>query len=175
MKANPGSFRFEALGKQDRAAFSCGNKDLDDYIRNYASQDVKRNLAAVFVMVRKENPKAAVAYCTLSSRHIRLEELPPEIAKKAGRYNTVGVTLLGRMAVDSTQQGQGVGELVLLEALRQSFLGTKTVASFGVFVQAKDEKAAAFYRRYGFIRLPEDEQKLFLPMKTIEKLFRAPV
>lgn len=170
MKADASNYHFEPLGNHDRAAFSCGCQELDDYIRNQASQDLKRNLAAVFVIVRNDNPQRVIGCYTLSSRHLQFEQLPEEIAKKAGKYNTVGVTLLGRMAVDSSQQGQGIGELVLVEALRQSLLSTKRVASFAVFVEAKDEKAAGFYRKYGFIELPEDKRKLFLPMKTIAKL-----
>ncbi|HET7750602.1 MAG TPA: GNAT family N-acetyltransferase [Terriglobales bacterium] len=170
MKADPSYFHFEPLGNHDRAAFSCGYKELDDYIRNQASQDLRRNLAAVFVIVRNDNAQKVIGYYTLSPRHLQLEQLPKEIAKKAGKYNTVGVTLLGRMAVDSSQQGQGIGELVLLEALKQCLLGTERVASFAVFVEAKDEKAAGFYRKYGFIELPKDKRKLFLPMKTIARL-----
>jgi predicted GNAT family N-acyltransferase len=170
MKADPSDYHFEPLGNHDRAAFSCGYKELDDYIRNQASQDLKRNLAAVFVMVRNDNAQRVIGYYTLSSRHLQLDQLPEEIAKKAGKYNTVRVVLLGRMAVDSSQQGQGIGELVLLEALKQSLLSTERVASFAVFVEAKDEKAAEFYRKYGFIELPEDKRTLFLPMKTIARL-----
>ncbi len=170
MKADPNSYHFEPLGNHDRAAFSCGYKDLEDYIRNQASQDLKRKLAAVFVIVRNDNAKRVIGYYTLSSRHLQLEQLPEEIAKKAGKYNTIGVTLLGRMAVDTSQQGQGIGELLLVEALKQSLLGTERVVSFAVFVEAKDEKAAGFYRKYGFIELMEDKGKLFLPMKTIAKL-----
>ena len=170
MKADPNNYHFEPLGKHDRAAFSCGYQELDNYIRNQASQDLKRNLAAVFVVVRNDNARKVIGYYTLSPRHIQLEQLPEEIAKNAGKYNTVGVTLLGRMAVDSSQQGQGIGELLLLEALKQSLLGSERVASFAVFVEAKDEKAAGFYRKYGFIELPEDKRKLFLPMKTIAQL-----
>lgn len=170
MKTNPNHYHFEPLGQHDRAAFSCGYKELDDYIRHQASQDFKRNLAAVFVIVRNDNAQTVIGYYTLSSRHLQFEQLPEQIAKKAGKYNTVGVTLLGRMAVDSSQQGRGIGELVLLEALKQSLLSTQRVSSFAVFVQAKDENAARFYRKYGFIELPEDKRKLFLPMKTIAKL-----
>jgi len=75
------------------------------------------------------------------------------------------------MAVDQNYQGQSLGELVLMEALHQSLIATKHVASFAVLVDAKDEEAARFYLKYGFIELPENKLKLFLPMKTIEALF----
>lgn len=172
MKANPSNYHFEPLGNHDRAAFSCGYPELDEYIRHRASQDVKRNLAAVFVLIHNDDPKKVVGYYTLSSQHLQLGQIPAEIAKRLGKYRSVGVTLLGRMAVDSTQQGQGIGELVLLEALKKSLSATENVASFAVFVEAKDDKTAGFYRKYGFIGLPENSRKLFLPMKTIAQSFR---
>ncbi|HSB76699.1 MAG TPA: GNAT family N-acetyltransferase, partial [Terriglobales bacterium] len=145
--------------------------ELDNYIRHQASQDVKRHLAVVSVMVRNDDPQRVVGYYTLSSRHLRLDQLPNEAAKKLGRYKSVGVTLLGRMAVDASLQGRGIGELILLEALHKSQRAAQNVASVAVFVEAKDDRAAAFYRKYGFLELPEDRRKLFLPMKTIAKIF----
>lgn len=170
MKADPQNYIIEPLGKHDRAAFSCGKKPLDDYIREHASQDIKRNLARIFVLVSKDAPQTVLAYYTLSSRELKLDEIPDEIRKKLGRYNSVGVTLLGRMAVDISQKGKGLGELVLVDALKRSLRAAREVASFAVFVEAKDEDSVSFYEKYGFVRLLDDKLKLFLPMKTIEKL-----
>lgn len=170
MKADPNDYLFEPLGNQDRAAFLCYKKPLQDYIRERASQDLKRNLAAVFVLVRKDDPHRVVGYYSLSNRELPLNTLPAELAKKAGRYNSLPVTLLGRMAVDDAQRGNGLGELVLMDALRRALLVTQQVGSFAVFVEAKDEESASFYRKYGFIELPDDKLKLLLAMKTIETL-----
>ncbi len=171
MIADTSKYNIEPLGNHDRAAFSCGHASLDHYIREQASQDVKRGLAAVFVIVAKDAPRTILSYYTLSSRELRIGQLPAEIAKKAGRYGYVGVTLLGRMAVDQKYKGQGLGALALMSALDKSLAATRDVASWAVFVEAIDDEAANFYRRYGFIELPEDKRKLFLPMKTIAKLF----
>src|ERR1700691_3564307 len=97
--------------------------------------------------------------------------LPEEIAKKAGKYGHVGVTLLGRMAVAEKCKGTGLGVLILMNALHKSLLAATDVASLAVFVEAIDSGAASFYRKYGFIELPEDKLKLLLPMKTIAKSF----
>jgi len=152
-------------------AFSCGNAALDHYIREQASQDVKRGLASVFVFTAKDGPSTILAYYTLSSRELKFDQLPPEIAKKAGKYGYVGVTLLGRMAVAEKCKGTGLGALTLMNALDNSLAASKNVASWAVFVEAIDDAAANFYRKYGFIELPEDKHKLFLPMKTIGKSF----
>ena len=163
---------FEPLGNHDRAAFCCGKEALDAYIREQASQDVKRKLAVVFVCVKKDNPQRIIAYHTLSNRELKIDQLPPNFAKKVGKYGFVPVTLLGRMAVDRRYQGQHLGEMVLMDALYRSSQTAKQVASFAVVVDAKDEEAARFYLKYEFIELPESRLKLFLPMRTIENLFR---
>jgi predicted GNAT family N-acyltransferase len=169
--ADKGKYKIEPLGDHDRAAFSCGNASLDRYIREQASQDVKRGLASVFVITAKDDPKQILAYYTLSSRELKLDQLPEEIAKKAGKYGHVGVTLLGRMAVAEKYKGTGLGVLTLMNALHKSLLAATDVASLAVFVEAIDSDAANFYRKYGFIELPEDKLKLLLPMKTIAKSF----
>lgn len=171
MIAGKDKYNIAPLGNHDRAAFSCGNAALDRYIREQASQDVKRGLAAVFVITAKDAPRAILSYYTLSSRELRTEQLPPELAKKTGKYGYVGVTLLGRLAADERCRGQGLGAFTLLSALEKSLTATRQVASWAVFVDAIDDAAANFYRKYGFIELPEDKRKLFLPMKTIAKLF----
>jgi predicted GNAT family N-acyltransferase len=161
----------EPLGNHDRAAFCCDNAALDRYIREKASQDVKRGLAAVFVITARDAPRTILSYYTLSSRQLKIEQLPPELAKKSGRYGYVGVTLLGRMAVHERWKGQGLGAFTLVSALEKSLTATRDVASWAVFVDARDEVAANCYRKYGFIELPDDKRKLFLPMKTTAKLF----
>lgn len=171
MTADKNNYNIEPLGDHDRAVFSCGKTLLDQYLREQASQDVKRGLAAVFVITAKNDPETILSYYTLSSRELKIHQLPPEIAKKAGKYGYVGVTLLGRMAVDEKYQGTGVGRFTLLNALDKSLAATRDVASWAVLVEAIDTDAAAFYRKYGFIELPEDPHRLFLPMKTIVKLF----
>jgi predicted GNAT family N-acyltransferase len=169
--ADKSKYHIEPLGDHDRAAFSCGDASLDRYIREQASQDVKRGLASVFVITAKDEPKQILAYYTLSSRELKLDQLPEEIAKKAGKYGYVGVTLLGRIAVSEKCKGTGLGALTLMNTLHKSLLVATDVASLAVFVEAIDTDAANFYRKYGFIELPEDKLKLLLPMKTIAKSF----
>jgi predicted GNAT family N-acyltransferase len=169
--ADKSKYNIEPLGDHDRAAFSCGDASLDRYIREQASQDVKRGLASVFVITAKDDPKQILAYYTLSRRELKLDQLPEEIAKKADKYGHVGVTLLGRMAVAEKCKRTGLGTLTLMNALHKSLLAATDVASLAVFVEAIDNDAANFYRKYGFIEPPEDKLKLLLPMKTIAKSF----
>ena len=83
----------------------------------------------------------------------------------------MGAILIGRLAVAKEHAGKGLGEILLMDALKKSLDSTKNIAAFAVVVDAIDEKAAAFYRKYGF--MPLRENRLFLPMKTIQQLFES--
>lgn len=161
-------YRFEPLGpNHDRAAFSCGVPELDRYIQRQAGQDLKRNLAAVFILAG--DGETVAGFYTLSAHSILAAELPPALAKKLPRF-PLPVTLLGRMAVTQSLHGQGLGELLLLHALERAWLGSHQVASWAVVVDAK-AGARDFYLKHDFLPLPAQPTRLFLPMKTIEKMF----
>jgi predicted GNAT family N-acyltransferase len=162
-------YTVQPLGDQGRAAFHCGNKDLDSYFLERAVRDIRENLSAVFVLLAEDNPRTVLGYYTLSSQDIEAENLPEKLRKHTGRYKRIGVTLLGRLAVSQEQQGKKLGELLLLDALRRSLESTRQVSSFAVVVDAKEERVVKFYEKYGFIRLSGN--RLFLPMKTIRQLF----
>lgn len=111
-------------------------------------------------------------YFTLTSDNI-LSDIPAELIKqlKLPRYQVVGATLLGRLASDLSFRGQGVGEILLIDALKRSLEMSRGIASAAVVVDAKDNHARKFYAGFGFIAFPESVKRLFLPMQTIEQLF----
>ena len=135
-----------------------------------ATQDIKRKLSACFV-IKEEQTELIKGYYTLSNNSIPLEDIPKDIRKKLPKsYMTIPTTLLGRLAIDNNFQGQGVGKLILIDALKRSFVLSKTIGSFAVVVDPIDEDPERFYDKYGFIKLP-DSGKMFLPMQTIGQLF----
>jgi predicted GNAT family N-acyltransferase len=165
----------EPLGEKHdklRAAFSCGVESLDRYLKQQAGQDAKRRAAVSYVLVSGDNRIAG--YYTLSSDNIRADDLPSEMVKqlKLPRYPVIGATLIGRLARDLSFRGQGIGELLLSDALKMAMAMSRKIASAAVVVDAKDHNARRFYTAFGFIGLPETIRRLFLPMQTIEKLFR---
>jgi predicted GNAT family N-acyltransferase len=163
-------FAFEPLGqKHDRAAFSCGVEPLDAYLQKQASQDAKKRAAVPFVLT--PDGKTIAGYYTLSQYAIELGHIPQEVAKKLPKYPLVPATLLGRLAVSIAFRGKGLGEILLMDALHRTLQLSEQVASSGVIVDAKDDAARSFYKKYGFIELPKIDKRLFLPMATIEKLF----
>ncbi len=163
-------FVIEPLGaRHDRAAFSCGNQQLDSYLQKQAGQDLKKRAAVPFVIT--PDHKAIAGFYTLSQYAVDLGELPEEVSRKMPRYPMVSATLLGRLAVSERFRGQGLGERLLMDALHRALQSSKQIASAAVIVDAKDDQAVAFYRKYGFIDLPKIEKRLFLPMGTIAQLF----
>ncbi|MEC4813139.1 MAG: GNAT family N-acetyltransferase [Scytonema sp. PMC 1069.18] len=152
--------------KHNRSVFSCGNDTLDNYIRKQASQDLKKKVATVFVAIDSPNTDI-IAYYTLSAYAIDIIHLDETFAKRIPRYPLLPATLLGRLAVDRTYQGQGVGEFVLLDALKRALDATKQVASLAVVVDAIDENAVDFYKKYGFQQFKQYPLKLYLPVKSI--------
>ncbi|MBD2180052.1 GNAT family N-acetyltransferase [Planktothrix sp. FACHB-1355] len=155
--------------KHNRSTFCCGKESLDNYIRKQASQDLKKRVAMVFVLVDSPNTDV-IAYYSLSSYTIALTELSESFAKILPRYPLLPATLLGRLAVDRTQQGKRIGELILLDALKKALEATSQVASLAVIAETLDEEAVKFYQKYGFEPFKQNPMKLYLPMQAVEVL-----
>ena len=163
-------FRLEPLGKEhDRDGFSCGKADLDAYLKMQASQDMRRKANAVFVLVMEDARRKIAGYFTLSAYGLAPSAVPEAARKHIPRYPQVSATLLGRLAVSIEVQGQGVGSMLLAEALRKAYESAAVVGSVMVVVDAIDDRAAGFYRAHGFIQL-QDSARLILPMRTIAAL-----
>ncbi len=157
--------------KHDRTAFSCEHEALNAYIQRQAGQDIKKRVAAVFVLTH--DGRTIAGYYTLSQYVVDSGSLPDETMRSLGlpKYKELPATLLGRLARSLSFRGQGVGELLLISALKQARDHSRRIASMAVVVDAKDDTANTFYKRYGFLELPDHPNRLFLPMNTIEQMF----
>ena len=151
-------------GAVDTGAFHCGHATLDDYVRRFASQDVRRGIARVFIATPDDDSRRPAGFFTLSAGSVNCSDLPPDLARKLPRY-PVPLALLGRLAVDKTFQGKGLGSILLADACRKVAGASAVLAVVGMIVDAKDEPAAAFYRHFGFIPLPGMSARLLLPAK----------
>jgi GNAT superfamily N-acetyltransferase len=165
----PPDFLIEPLDRRhDRAVFCCGNDALDLYLRQQAGQDARKNVAAPFVLVAP-GAKVVKGYYTLSMTAIALEKLPDAVARTLPRYPIAPATLLGRLAVDQSCRGSGVGRLLLADALKRGL--RSEIAWAAVIVDAIDDPARAFYEHYGFIRFPDRPMRLFMMKRTVEQMF----
>jgi GNAT superfamily N-acetyltransferase len=164
-------FFTELLGsKHNKSSFTCGKYLLDNYLQKQAGQDLKRKLAVCYVL-NEHSIDRIKGYYTLSNSSIHADWIPSELRKKLPpSYNAIPTTLIGRLAIDSDFQGKGLGKLLLVDALKRCFELSVLLGSFAVIVDPIDLEAELFYKKYGFIKLP-DSGKMFLPMRTIEQLF----
>ena len=154
----------------DRRKFYCEEDSLTEYLLKQANQDMKKSLAACFVLI-EGNDNLIKGYYTLTSESLNRDDVPEDYKNKIPRNYNVPVTLLGRLARDITMKGTGAGEFLLLDALRRSYeISKKEIGSMAVVVDPINENTISFYNRYGFILLP-DSGKMFLTMKAISKLF----
>lgn len=160
-------YRLEPLARHhDRHGFHCGVDSLDLYLKTQASQDMRRKANAVFVLAPQISPSRIAGYFTLCAYGLAPGSVPDAARKHLPRYPIVSATLMGRLAVATEFQGQGVGSILLARALAKAYESAAQVGSSMVVVDAIDERAAKFYSAHGFIKLP-DSMRLILPMRTI--------
>ncbi|WP_320533922.1 GNAT family N-acetyltransferase [Robbsia andropogonis] len=159
-------FRLAPLNAtHDRATFLSDAELLNRYLREQVSQDIRRRVAACFVALTDKQRIAG--YYTLASASLLLSELPTSTGKKLPRYPTVPAVRMGRLAVDKSFTGQGLGGALLADALDRA--ARSEIAAFALMVDAKDDTATAFYRHHGFIPLPDSPCTLFLPLATVRR------
>ena len=153
----------------NREQFDCGEERLNDYIRKQATQDMKKHMAAVYVAMDRTNPSQSIGFYTLSAAQIIFSDLPNEVAKSLPRYPNVPAYRIGRLAVDKEHQGKGIGAMLLMDALFKCL--NKEIPVVAVIVDAKNNHATDFYKKYGFIQFPDQPLKLFIPVKVIKNTF----
>jgi ribosomal protein S18 acetylase RimI-like enzyme len=146
-----------------RNSFSCEEPSLEDYLKKQAGQDVKRQVAACFILEEAEG--IVKGYYTLSSDNVERALIPEPLQKKLP-YKKLPVTLLGRLARDSKYKGQGVGELLLADAVKRAYQASSTIGSCAIVTDPINEKAVKFYEKFGFIAL--ESGRMFIPMETIK-------
>jgi len=158
-------FRVAALDTaiHERSRFDCGTPALNRYLREQAAQDMRRRVAACFVALAGDGSIAG--YYTLASASVPLPDLPPDWRRKLPRYAAVPAIRMGRLAVDGSRRGQGLGSALLVDALRRA--AQAEIAAAAMIVDAKDEAAAAFYRHHGFLPLETAPLALALPLALV--------
>ena len=150
----------------DRSDFNCEVESLNRYIRKQAGQDTRRRISRVFVASPAASPGNVIGYYSLSALSIELFRIPEKIARKLPRH-PLPAALLGRLAVSKNAQGQGLGKMLLADAIKRTLSISDQIAIHTMVVDAVDDNAKRFYEQYGFSSLCEDGSRLFLPLKSI--------
>lgn len=150
------------------ADFETTTPALTDYLKEKAGQHVRKSISQVYVIVADDDPTKVLGYFSITPRApVPTVELPSEYQKRLP--HTVPAYTLGRLAVATGFQRQGIGEAMLVHAMELVLKAAKSVGGWGMFVDAKDEDAAAYYRQFGFKPLPSNPLTLF---KTVDELAR---
>lgn len=145
----------------DRTGFSCGVPVLDDYLRRRASQHQGDGIATTHVLVDDGAPQRILGYCSLAAAQLLLSDLQESDCRRLPSYPVPAVRL-ARLAIAQSEQGNGYGQLLLGHVMHRALELRQTLGVRGVIVDAKDEKAAAFYQAYGFSRTTRDAMTLYL-------------
>ncbi|MFB2877653.1 GNAT family N-acetyltransferase [Floridanema aerugineum] len=152
----------------DKDAFDCGVPKLNEYLKQYATQNDKKGIAKTFVAILEENSNQICGYYSVSMSSIEFNSIPENLRKRLPRY-PVPAMLIGQLAVDKSMQGKGLGEELLLNAFSKAVRLAEEVGIFAVRVDASDNTAKQFYLKYDFVSLVDQELSLLLPMATILK------
>jgi GNAT superfamily N-acetyltransferase len=152
--------------RHDCRDFDCGSADLNEYLRRYARQNHESGGAKTFVAVAPAQPNIIRGYYTISPGAIEFAKVPAALTRRLGRYQ-VPVFRLGRLAVRLEVQGSGLGSELLLAAGKRALSVAVDVGGVALAIDAKNERAAAWYERFGAMRLLDDPLELILPLKTI--------
>ena len=154
--------------KHDRNRFNCGIEALNNYLKVMASQQAKKDNTRTFILESDNDSSHIVGFYTLTMTPIDLKALPEKLQKKHQPSTSGG--LIARLAVDERYKGKGLGEWLLIDALRKLLAASDSVAFPVVIVDAKDG-AKHFYERYGFKAFHDAEHKLFITIAEVRGNF----
>ena len=149
----------------NRSAFNCGIESLDRYLKHQANQDIKRRVSRVFVVRSRQDETRVLGYYTLSTLSIDLSVLPEKLAKKLPKH-PIPAALIGRLAVNVSAQGKGIGKMLLSNAIKRTLAISDDIAIYAIVVDAINEEAESFYKQYGFAYLASGDNRMFLTLKS---------
>jgi ribosomal protein S18 acetylase RimI-like enzyme len=155
--------------EHDLGDFDCGRGELNVWLAEYARASERADMARTYVALAHG---AVVGYVSLTTGSVRHEEAPRRHVRGMPRY-PVPTILVARLAVDRRHQGARIGSRLLGEALRLALAAGEAAAARLVVVDAIDARAAEFYRRHGFVEVPENPLRLFRKMSDIRRSLEA--
>jgi GNAT superfamily N-acetyltransferase len=165
-------WREESISRQhDRSGFDCGVPDLNTYLSRYARQNHQSGGAKTFVAVSPAAPERILGFYSISPGAIEFTRVPANLTSGLGRYD-VPVFRLGRLAVDLTCQGRGLGGELLLAAGARALAVAAEAGGVALAIDAKDARAARWYQRFGALSLLDDPHRLILPLSVIADAIR---
>ncbi len=148
--------------------FNSGNPELDRYLKQYALKNDRDGISRTFVAFLSEDSQTIAGYYSCCAGAIASENFPVDLRESLPKYPTP-VILIGKLAVDRSMQGRGLGKHLLFHALENALNVSQKVGVFAVRVDAIDEKAKGFYTKSGFRALPDIPLSLYLRIETFKQ------
>jgi len=149
--------------------FDCGKPPINDFLTKYALQNQASGSARTYVLTRGNR---VIGYYSLAPASVSPKDAPARVIKGQGRY-PVPVILMARFAVDSSEQGKGLGKALFRDALRRALVGAEAIGGRAILVHAKDEEARVFYLSFGMEESPTNPLHLLLLFKDIRQSLEA--
>lgn len=166
-------FRYEPLtARHDRNAFVCGDAALDAYFRQTAMQHQRNRISAVVVQLDTTDG-AVNGFYTLASHRIDATALAGTGGRGLPKNGLLPAILLGRLAIRSEGQQRGSSTDLLTDAVIRAYTAVQ-VGSVAVVAEMKTPDLIRFYGKLGFVRIPESDTRVILPMTTIAAFLNLP-
>lgn len=160
--------QFQALqDNHDTEGFTCGVDALDQWLKRIARQHISKGVSRTFVAIDPTHRAQILGYYSLTVAEIETDKLPKDVARKLPRR--VPLVLIGRLATALAARRQGIGALLLVDALQRIIRVANDVGVTLVLVDAKDNPAASFYQHFGFVPLPDNPLRLALAVDTAKR------
>lgn len=153
-----------------RHEFACGDEEIDYFLKKHARQHDEKGISKTFVLTDSAKPGTILGFYTLAPCEIVLEDMNPKDAKALKGQKTLFGVKLGRLAVHSNHQGKGLGEKLIHDSMLRAVAASDAIGGTAFFVDAKSERLARYYEKFGFRRCcSENNLRLYIMMGTIKK------
>lgn len=163
--------------KHDRAAFSCGVDQIDNFFKRLANQQQKREFTKVWVAVSTDNESAVLGFYATNSHSIPTDDLPEKLRKGAPRQDRVGAAYISMVGVTADAQGTGIGTVLMIDALKRIATAATQVGIFTVVLDVVEdehtEKRKAWYTKLGFLPFPSQPLRMFIPISTVRRQLKV--
>ncbi|PJG83335.1 GNAT family N-acetyltransferase [Caviibacterium pharyngocola] len=165
------NWREEPLNKgHNRTSFDCGNDDLNHFLRHYARQSHSKNTSKTYVAI-DDQTDGIIGFYTITLGSVSPKSAPIEFSRRFGGHSLPLFTL-ARLAVDKKYQGKGLGGQLLLKAAKRCFAVSAQVGGIGLFIEAKNQDGANWYRLFGGVPLIDEPCALILPFSSLNAVLK---
>ncbi|MBN8646414.1 MAG: GNAT family N-acetyltransferase [Caulobacterales bacterium] len=155
----------------NRAEFDCGDDALNEFIHQHARKSHEKGGSKTFCAISNSTPNQILGFYSLSPASVEFARAPEIIKRGLAKYD-IPLFRLGRLAVNTSQQGEGLGGQLLVAAAKRCYLAAQSVGGVGLLIDAKNIRVKQWYESYGAIGLVDTELSLIMHMATIEKALK---